>query len=73
MEYILQKLLKKNLKCPDRGFPKIPLILGLPKSDYLYTLKTNKVDSKLEKKVLGKIIPKHEKVILFCPTHRDGK
>ena len=64
---------EKNLKCPDRGFPKIPLMLGLPKSDYLFTLKTNKVESRSGKKVLGKIIPKNEKVILFCPTHRDGK
>ena len=68
------KASEKNLKCPDeRGYPKIPLMLGLPKSDYLYTLKMNKVDSKLEKKVLGKIIPKNEKVILFLATHRDDK
>ena len=64
---------EKNLKYPDKTYPKISLILGLPKSDYLYTLKMNKVDSKLEKKALGKIIPKNEKVILFLSTYRDDK
>jgi len=64
---------EKNLKCPDKSYPKIPLVLGVPKSDYLYSLKMNKVDSKLEKKILGKTIPKNEKVILFIPTYRDDK
>ena len=64
---------EKNLKCPEKSYPKIPLVLGVPKSDYLYSLKMNKVDSKLEKKILGKTIPKNEKVILFIPTYRDDK
>ena len=64
---------EKNLKNAYKTNPKTSLILGLPKSDYLNTLKMNKVDSKLEKKALGKIIPKDEKVILFLPTYRADK
>ena len=67
------KIAEKNLKYPDKTYPKKSLILGLPKSDYLHTLKMNKADSKLERKALGKIIPNNEKIILFLPTYRDDK
>jgi len=64
---------KKNLKYPDKWYPKKPLVLGLPKSDYLYSLKMNKLDNKSERKILEKNIPKNEKVILFLPTRRKDK
>ena len=65
---------EKNLKYPDKWYPKKPLALGLPKSDYLYSLnKMSKVDSKSEKKILGKTIPKNEKLILFLPTQREDR
>ena len=64
---------EKNLKFFDKNYPKKQLKLGLPKTDYLYNLKMNKVNFNLEKEVLGKTIPKNEKVILFLPTWRDDK
>ena len=64
---------QKNLKCFDKSYPKKSLILGLPKTDYLYDLTVSNVNSNLKKEILGKTIPKNEKVILFLPTWRDDK
>jgi len=67
---------EKNLKCFDKSYPKKPLILGLPKTDYLCDLRTNNnkdSNSKLKKEILGKSIPENEKVILFLPTWRDNR
>ena len=46
------------------------LILGLPKSDYLRALKINKTESKLEKKALGKMIPKNDPTWLERKLHQ---
>ena len=63
------KFCKENLITNDKWYPKKKLILGLPKSDYLLSLKNNNVSNKF----LRKMSPDDEKTILFLPTRRNDK
>lgn len=60
---------KKNLVTKDRWYPQKKIVLGLPKSDYLHSIK-NKV---FKNKFLKKKINENDKIILFLPTRRNDK
>jgi len=60
---------KENLITEDKWFPENKLILGLPKSDYLLSIKNSskKNDFSIKKSI------ENEKIILFLPTRRNDK
>ena len=60
---------RKNLITNDKWFPQTQLILGLPKSDYLISLKNKGVDQNFLKNKVNE----NEKIILFLPTRRNDK
>ncbi len=59
---------KENLTIEDKWYAQKKLILGLPKTDYLLSVKNNKKCDQILKKNTYK-----EKIILFLPTRRNDK